>query len=365
MGEDGNMSLSVGLVGMPNVGKSTLLNALSNAGAEAANYPFCTIDKNVGIVEVPDESLLRLKEALQPKECVASTIEIVDIAGLVKGASKGEGLGNRFLAHIREVGAIAHVVRCFEDPEVTHVSGTVDPFRDIETVDLELAIADLESAERTLERDRKVHTDAARQRVRVLERVVEALSAGIAIRDIGLTQDELDIVKDHNFLTAKPVLYVANTDAEDFHTFPPLVSAVIDRFKPSNVAVINAKLECELAELPENDRIEYMREIGLEVPGTVNLVRRLFELLDLINFYTIANDKLRAWKVVYGTDAYTAAGMIHSDMQRGFIRAEIAKVDDVVQYRSFAELRKRGLVRSEGRSYVIQPEDVVHILFSN
>lgn len=358
------MSLSVGLVGMPNVGKSTLLNALSNAGAEAANYPFCTIDKNIGVVEVPDDALLRLSETLQPKECVASTISIVDIAGLVRGASRGEGLGNRFLAHIREVDAIAHVVRCFEDPEVTHVSGSVDPVRDIEVVDTELSIADLESAERTLERDRKVHTDTSRKRVWVLERIVEALDAGTAIRDIGLTSDELSVVKDHNFLTAKPVLYVANTNTQDFHDTPPLVSVLTDRFGSANVAVINAGLECELAELSETDRVDYMREIGLDEPGVVGLVRRLFDLLGLINFYTVANNKLRAWKVAHGTVAYTAAGMIHSDMQQGFIRAEIAKVSDVVQFGSFAELRKRGLVRTEGRDYVIEPEDVVHILFS-
>ena len=358
------MSLSVGLVGMPNVGKSTLLNALSNALAEAANYPFCTIDKNVGVVEVPDDSLLRLRDALQPKECVASTIQIIDIAGLVRGASRGEGLGNRFLAHIREVDAIAHVVRCFEDPEVAHVDGGVDPIRDIDVVETELSIADLESAERSLERERKVHTDTAKKRVGVLERIVEALDAGSAIRDIGLTKDELSLVNDHNFLTAKPVLYVANTNSEDFRTVPPLVSAVIDRVRPADVVVINARLECELAELPDDDRTELMSEIGLDVPGTVNLVRHLFNLLGLINFYTIANNKLQAWKIPYGTDAHTAAGMIHSDMKRGFVRAEIAKVEDVVKYGPFSELRKRGLVRAEGREYIIEPEDVVHILFS-
>jgi GTP-binding protein YchF len=358
------VALSVGLVGMPNVGKSTLLNALSNARAEAANYPFCTIDKNVGMVEVPDESLKRLNDSLRPEECVPSSIQIVDIAGLVRGASRGEGLGNKFLGHIRAVDAVAHVVRCFDDPGVIHVDGSVDPLRDIEVVDTELALADLESAARTLERDRKTHTDAARKRVAVLAKLVEGLDRGIPIRSMGVSSEELDLVRDHNFLTAKPVLYVANTDATDFRHLPPNVSMLIDRFGPTSVMPINAKLECELIELPEEDRFSFMEEMGLEVPGIVGLVRRLFELLGLVNFYTIANNKLRAWKVVKGTKAAQAAGMIHSDMERGFIRAEIAKVDDVVKYGSFSELRKSGLVRAEGRDYAIQPEDVVHILFS-
>lgn len=358
------MALSVGLVGMPNVGKSTLLNALSNAHAEAANYPFCTIDKNIGMVEVPDESLRRLNDSLHPEECVPSSIQIVDIAGLVRGASQGEGLGNKFLGHIRAVDAVAHVVRCFDDPGVVHVDGSVDPLRDIEVVDTELALADLESAERTLDRDRKTHTDAARKRVAVLEKIVEGLDRGIPIRNLGVSSDELDFVRDHSFLTAKPVLYVANTDSTDFTDLPPSVAVLVDRFGPLSVMPINAKLECELIELPEEDRYVLMQEMGLEVPGIVGLVRRLFELLGLVNFYTIANNKLRAWKVVRGTKAAQAAGMIHSDMERGFIRAEIAKVDDVVKCGSFSELRKIGLVRSEGRDYVIQPEDVVHILFS-
>jgi GTP-binding protein YchF len=349
---------------MPNVGKSTLLNALSNANAEAANYPFCTIDKNVGMVEVPDESLRRLNDSIHPEECVPSSIEIVDIAGLVRGASRGEGLGNKFLGNIRAVDAVAHVVRCFEDPGVIHVDGSVDPLRDIEVVDTELALADMESAERTLERDRKIHTDAARRRAAVLASIVEGLDRGIAIRNMGISSDELDLVRDHNFLTAKPVLYVANTDATDFRDLPASVAMLVGRFGPASVMPINAKLECELIELSEEDRLVFMQEMGLEAPGIVGLVRRLFELLGLVNFYTIANNKLRAWKVVRGTKAAQAAGMIHSDMERGFIRAEIAKVGDVVKYRSFSELRKRGLVRSEGRDYVIQPEDVVHILFS-
>lgn len=305
------MALSVGFVGMPNVGKSTLLNALSNAGAEAANYPFCTIDKNIGVVEVPDDSLRRLNESLHPEECVPSTIQIVDIAGLVKGASRGEGLGNRFLGHIREVDAIAHVVRCFDDPEVTHVDGSVDPLRDVEVVETELSLADLESAMRTLERERKIHTDA-----------------------------------------------------DDFSAVPPLVEVLVSRFGAERVIAINAKLECEMVDLSEADRADFMSEIGLKETGIVSLVRRLFDLLGLVNFYTIANNKLRAWKVVRGTSAIQAAGMIHSDMQRGFIRAEIAKVDDIVRCGSFSELRRSGLVRSEGRDYVIQPDDVVHILFS-
>jgi GTP-binding protein YchF len=358
------MALSVGFVGMPNVGKSTLLNALSNAGAEAANYPFCTIDKNIGVVEVPDDSLRRLNESLHPEECVPSTIQIVDIAGLVKGASRGEGLGNRFLGHIREVDAIAHVVRCFDDPEVTHVDGSVDPLRDVEVVETELSLADLESAMRTLERERKIHTDAARRRVSVLERVVESLDVGRPIREIGLTSEQLDLVRDHNFLTAKPVLYVANTDADDFSAVPPLVEVLVSRFGAERVIAINAKLECEMVDLSEADRADFMSEIGLKETGIVSLVRRLFDLLGLVNFYTIANNKLRAWKVVRGTSAIQAAGMIHSDMQRGFIRAEIAKVDDIVRCGSFSELRRSGLVRSEGRDYVIQPDDVVHILFS-
>lgn len=358
------MALSVGFVGMPNVGKSTLLNALSKAEAEAANYPFCTIDRNIGVVEVPDDSLRRLNESLHPDECVPSTIQIVDIAGLVRGASRGEGLGNRFLGHIREVDALAHVVRCFADPEVAHVDGSVDPLRDVEIVETELSLADLESALRTLERERKIHTDAAQKRVNVLEAVVEALDAGRPIREIGLSSEQLDMVRDHNFLTAKPVLYVANTDAVDFSAVPPRVQVLVNRFGADKVVAINARLECEMVELSEADRADFMSEIDLTETGIVSLVRQLFELLGLVNFYTIDNNKLRAWKVVRGTSAVQAAGMIHSDMQRGFIRAEIAKVHDVERCGSFSELKRGGLVRSEGRDYVIQPEDVVHILFS-
>lgn len=361
------MALSIGIIGMPNVGKSTLLNALTHAHAEASNYPFCTTDQNVGVAEVPDERLWRLNELLHPTECTPTAIHFTDIAGLVKGASQGEGLGNRFLGHIRTVDAILHVVRCFHDEHVVHVDGTVDPVRDVEVVNTELIMADLESAEKGVTTQKRLvrsGVKGAQERLSVLTALRDGLSWGKPVREIGLTPDEMEHVRDFNFLTAKPVLYVANVDEDDVRGEREEVQRLRAAVGEDRVIPISAEIEEEISELEEEEeRKAFLADLGLHETGLHRLIVASYRLLNLITFYTIAHEKLRAWQVVEGTTAEEAAGKIHSDMERGFIRAEVMSYEDVATYKTMAELHRHGRVRAEGREYVMRDGDVVHILF--
>lgn len=361
------MSLSIGIIGMPNVGKSTLLNALTHAHAEASNYPFCTTDQNVGVAEVPDERLWRLNELLHPTECTPTTVQFTDIAGLVKGASRGEGLGNRFLGHIRTVDAILHVVRCFHDERVVHVDGTVDPVRDVEVVNTELIMADLESAEKgvaTQNRLVRSGVKGSKERLDVLIAIRDGLSWGKAIRELGLTTDAMEHVRDFNFLTEKPVLYAVNVDEDDVRGECEDARRLRAVVGEDRVLPISAEIEEEISELEDGEeRKAFLADIGLEETGLRRLVWASYRLLNLITFYTIAHEKLRAWQVVEGTTAEAAAGKIHSDMEQGFIRAEVMSYEDVATYKTMAELHRHGRVKAEGREYVMQDGDVVHILF--
>lgn len=365
------MSLSIGIIGMPNVGKSTLFNALTGAGAESSNYPFCTIDRNLGIVEVPDERLLKLEEALNPKECTPATVTFIDIAGLVKGASKGEGLGNRFLAHIREVDAVVHILRCFEDENIAHIDGSIDPLRDMEVVEIELALADLEVAEKAIARRKKEeHIDAKsltrhmKEELEVLRKVREALSEGKGVRELGLLDEELIFIRGYNFLTAKPTICVANISEEDIQGGGPLYGTLAEAVGEDRIIPISAEIEAEIAELPPEERGDFLRSSGIAESGLNRLIRMSVNMLNLITFYTIANEKLRAWHILKGTRAQQAAGRIHTDMERGFIRAEVSSYEDVLRYKTMAELHHQGLVRTEGKDYEIADSEVVHYLFN-
>lgn len=360
-----------GIVGLPNVGKSTLFNAITRAGAESANYPFCTIDPNVGVVDVPDERLDRLAEMFNPQRVVPTSIQFVDIAGLVKGASRGEGLGNKFLAHIREVDAIIHVVRCFEDENITHVEGRVDPEGDIETINLELVLADLESVERRLERTSRQKKSGEKEIMKEHEALLklrEGLAEGIPARRIDLSEEEWERVRHLNLLTSKKVLYAANVDEADV-TDPdanPYVQTVkrIAAAEGAGVIPICARLEAEIAELEEEERRQFLEELGLKASGLDRLVAAAYRLLGLITFFTAGEKEVRAWTIREGTKAPQAAGVIHSDFERGFIRAEVIAFEDLIAAGSMAQARERGLVRLEGKDYVVRDGDVMHFRFS-
>jgi hypothetical protein len=365
------MGLSCGIVGLPNVGKSTLFNAITQAGAESANYPFCTIDPNVGVVEVPDERLKKLADIVQPNRIVPTAFEFVDIAGLVKGASKGEGLGNKFLAHIREVDAIVHVVRCFQDDNITHVSGKVDPISDIETINLELILADVDSVEKRLERSRKNMKSGDKKyaaEVECLERVKEALFNDKPARSVELSDEERLMLRDLHLLTMKPVLYAANVSEDEAANADsnPYVQKVREYAaqEGAEVVPISAKVESEIAELEGEDKEMFLTELGLKESGLNRLIRAAYKLLGLYTYFTAGVQEVRAWTIRKGMKAPQAAGVIHSDFERGFIRAEVVSYEDLVASGSMNAAKEKGLLRLEGKDYVVQDGDVMHFRFN-
>lgn len=365
------MTLHAGIVGLPNVGKSTLFNAITQAGVEAANYPFCTIDPNVGIVQVPDARLQVLAGMVHPDRIVPAAVEFVDIAGLVKGASQGEGLGNKFLAHIREVDAIVQVVRCFEDSNVIHVEGSIDPRRDIEIIELELILADLESVEKRLERAAKMLKSGdkkARIEVNLLNRLKEAFDQGQSARRLAYDPEEEEILKAFPLLTLKPVLYAANVNEEGLAGAEanPYVQKVrqIAGQEGAEVIVICAKIEAEIAELEAEEKTLFLQEMGLGESGLDRLVRAAFHLLGLMTFFTAGPLEVKAWTIRSGTKAPQAAGTIHTDFERGFIRAEVVGYQDFVAHGGLSGARDKGLVRLEGKEYVMNDGDIVHFRFN-
>ena len=363
--------MKLGIVGLPNVGKSTLFNAITKAGAESANYPFCTIEPNVGVVSVPDHRLDVLHELYHSEKKVPAVIEFYDIAGLVRGASQGEGLGNKFLSHIREVVAVVHVVRCFEDDNIIHVEGSVGPLRDIETINLELIFSDLEMIERRLQKTHKlVKSDKSYQlEFNLLQQVKDTLESGKSIRGLDLTNEEKEIIKDFNLLSYKPVIYVANVSEDDLlenGANNNMVQQVREHAKLENaeVVVVCAKIESEIAELDDHEKIEFLRDLGLEESGLDLLIKAGYNLLNLMSFLTAGPKEVRAWTIRIGTKAPQAAGKIHSDIERGFIRAETISFDELVAAGSIAAAKEKGLVRQEGKEYIVQDGDVILFRFN-
>ncbi len=364
------MSLTAGIVGLPNVGKSTLFNAITKQNILAANYPFATIEPNVGIVTVPDRRVDFLEELYKPKKTIPATFEFTDIAGLVAGASKGEGLGNKFLSHIREVDAICEVVRCFDDGNVTHVNGSVDPVRDVEIIDLELIFADLEVAETRLSkmgRKAKLSNDKeAKAEALLLEKVRETLLANKPLRSMNLSEDDLKLLKSFNFLTIKPIIYVANVNEDDVVSG----NSYVDKLKEyaekegSSVVVICAKIEAELSELDDEDKKEFLKDMGITESGLDKLIKQSYSLLGLSTFLTAGPDEVRAWTFKNGMKAPECAGIIHTDFQKGFIKAEVMSFDDLEEYGTEAKVKEAGKLRLEGKDYVMQDGDICYFRFN-
>ena len=363
------MGFNCGIVGLPNVGKSTIFNALTSAGAQASNYPFTTIDPNVGVVDMPDRRLDRLAEIYQPKKVTPTTMEFVDIAGLVKGAAQGEGLGNKFLANIREVGAIAHVVRCFEDPNVVHVAGRVDPKADIEVIEAELMLADLDAIEKRLFKAEKVVKTGdkkAAEEVEFMKRLKDMLAKGEPVRRASHSDEETAWLRTYSLLSSKPVLYVANV-AEDMVGRPnPYVDAVtgIAAVEGAGVVVISGQVEGEIAQLPKEERKEYLAGMGLAESGLDRMIRAGYELLGLITYFTAGEKEVRAWTITKGTKAPQAAGKIHTDFEKGFIRAEVFHYDDLMNYKTEQAVKAAGLLRSEGKEYEVRDGDIMLFRFN-
>jgi GTP-binding protein YchF len=362
------MGIKCGIVGLPNVGKSTLFNALTKAGIAAANFPFCTIDPNVGVVPVPDPRLQALSDIVHPQKIIPTSIEFVDIAGLVAGASKGEGLGNKFLAHIREVDAIAHVVRCFEHPDIVHVAGKIDPISDIETIDTELALADLESVDKALnrvEREAKANVKEAIARRPGLQKVRAVLNEGRPARSADLDDEEKALLRDLFLLTLKPLMYIANVK-EDGFTNNPHLDRVRERAAQEGAEVVPvcAAIEEELAQLDDADKLAFLADMGLDEPGLNRVIRAGYKLLGLQTYFTAGEKEVRAWTVKRGSTAPQAAGVIHTDFERGFIRAETVAYDDYIKYKGESGARDAGRLRLEGKEYIVKEGDVLHFRFN-